>query len=64
MEYEFWMFSSEQKFQKAMLSNYGPLSAIMDWGIPKRQMMFFHTNLVTSLSLMLVYALAFTHLLK
>ena len=29
VEYKFWILSSEQKFRKAMLSNCGPLSAMI-----------------------------------
>ena len=53
MEYKFLIFSSEQKVLNVTLSNYDPLSAIITWEIPKRQMMFFQTKLETSLSLML-----------
>ena len=34
MEYKFLILSSEQKVLKATLSNCGPLSAMMAWGIP------------------------------
>ena len=50
MEYKFFIFSSEQKVLKAMFSNGGPLSATIAYRIPNRQMMFFQTNLETSLS--------------
>ena len=53
MDYIFFIFSSEQKVLKAMLSNCGPLLAMIVCGIPNQQMMFFQTNLETSLSLIL-----------
>ena len=54
MEYKFLIFNSEEKVMKAALSNCGPLLTIIVWGIPNRQTMFFQTNFVMSLSLMLV----------
>ena len=53
MKCKFLIFNSEQKVLKAMLSNCGPLSATIVCGNPNRRMMFFQTNLETSLSLML-----------
>ena len=54
MEYKFFIFSSKPKVLKAMLSNCGSLLAMITCGILNQQMIFFHTNLETSLSLMLV----------
>ena len=58
------MFNSEQNVRKTMLSNYGPLFATIACGTSNRHMMFFQTNLETSLSLMLTWASASTHFLK
>lgn len=49
MEYRFFIFSSEQKVLKEILSNCGPLSATITCRILNRHMMFFQTNLKTSL---------------
>ena len=64
MEYRFRIFSSWQKSRYTRLSNCGPLSDTIDFGMPNRQTMFFHMNRVMSLSLIDVYALASIHLLK
>ena len=53
MDYKFLSFNFEQKVLNTTLSNCGPLSAIIVWGIPNRHMMFFQTKFVMSLSLML-----------
>ena len=53
MEYKFLILSFEQKVLKVVLSNYDLLLAIIVWGILNRQTMFFQTNFITSLSLML-----------
>ena len=44
VEYRFFIFSSLQKFLNTRLSNYDPLSVIIDWGIPNMHTMFFHIN--------------------
>ena len=64
MEYKFLIFSFEHKVLKAMLSNRGQLLAIIAYGIPNQQMMFFQRNSETYLSLMVAYASTSTHLLK
>ena len=42
MEYRFRIFSSGQKSRYTRLSNCGPLSDTIDFGMPNRQIMFFH----------------------
>ena len=44
VEYRFLIFNSLQKFLNTRLSNYGPLSVIIDLGISNLHIMFFHTN--------------------
>ena len=44
VEYRFFIFNSLQKFLYTRLSNCGPLSVTIDWGISNLHTMFFHTN--------------------
>ena len=44
VEYRFLIFNLLQKFLYTRLSNCGPLSITIDWGIPNMHTMFFHTN--------------------
>ena len=44
VEYRFLIFNSLQKFLYTRLSNCGPLSITINWGIPNLHTMFFHTN--------------------
>ena len=64
VEYKFLGFSSWKKFLYKPLSNCGPLSVTIDFGILNRQTIFFHTNRMTSLSLMEAKASASINLLK
>ena len=44
VEYKFLIFNSLQKFLYTWLSNCGPLSVTIDWGILNLHTMFLHTN--------------------
>ena len=44
VEYKFLIFNLLQKSLYTRLSNCGPLSVTIDWGIPNLHTMFFHTN--------------------
>ena len=56
--------NSQQYLLKVLLSNWSPLSEMRVWRILNRVTMFFHTNLLTSTSLMFASSSASTHLVK
>lgn len=58
------MFHVAQKFSNIAEVNWVPLSVTISYGSPCRQMMFFHTNFLTSSAWILAYDSASTHLVK
>ena len=64
MEYLFLMPRPLQNSRKALISNCNPLSDIREFGTPNLVMMFFHTNFLTSTSLILASASVSAHLVK
>ncbi|KAM1933975.1 hypothetical protein ACFX15_018200 [Malus domestica] len=53
-----------KNFAKSLPTNYGPLSVTMEYGMPKRQMMFFHMKHFMSVWVVVVMGSASTHFVK